>query len=180
MMQITGKLAIVLVVTVMSSLTPLAFAEGEIVKTHPAIEDAAWTPIQLGIFSAKANGIELKFPFNVDHVRGVGFGYAVHARSAIGIQSGWINDCDWFMRGMQIGGGNFAPVHGIQVGLFNIAETSSACLQFGALNIGDGTLYGAQLGVINYANSLSGIQIGVVNIIKESEHPFVPLINWSF
>jgi len=38
-----------------------------------------------------------------------------------------------------------------------------------------------QLGFVNYAESMHGIQIGLVNIIRQdSTFPVLPLVNWTF
>jgi len=39
---------------------------------------------------------------------------------------------------------------------------------------------GLQIGLINYTESMTGIQIGLVNIITESVVPFFPIINFCF
>jgi hypothetical protein len=40
---------------------------------------------------------------------------------------------------------------------------------------------GLQLSFVNYARTLNGVQIGLVNIIKEGgAFPIFPIVNWSF
>ena len=41
--------------------------------------------------------------------------------------------------------------------------------------------HGLQVGVVNYAQSMRGLQIGLVNIIKQGgQFPVFPIVNWSF
>ena len=40
---------------------------------------------------------------------------------------------------------------------------------------------GVQLGLVNYAGTMHGLQIGLVNIIKQGgAFPVFPIVNWSF
>ena len=70
------------------------------------------------------------------------------------------------MRGLQAGLVNkAADMYGIQCGLlWNHAKCAR----------------GLQLGLVNTADSMAGFQVGLVNIIKESSVPFLPIINAHF
>ena len=70
------------------------------------------------------------------------------------------------MRGLQLGLVNKASdMYGIQCGLlWNHAKCAR----------------GLQLGLINRAETMAGLQIGLVNIIRESAVPFLPIINVHF
>lgn len=49
-----------------------------------------------------------------------------------------------------------------------------------AVNYVRGQVSGLNLGVVNYARSVSGVQVGVINIIADNEaHRFLPLLNWG-
>jgi len=40
---------------------------------------------------------------------------------------------------------------------------------------------GIQLGFVNYANQLKGLQMGLANIIvRDGAFPVSPIVNWSF
>jgi hypothetical protein len=40
---------------------------------------------------------------------------------------------------------------------------------------------GFQLGLVNYARSAKGLQVGLANIIKQGgKFPVFPIVNWSF
>ncbi|MBC7841353.1 MAG: hypothetical protein H7099_03545 [Gemmatimonadaceae bacterium] len=49
-----------------------------------------------------------------------------------------------------------------------------------AVNYVRGTQRGVSIGLVNYARSLHGVQIGVLNIIADqTSHPFLPIVNWG-
>jgi hypothetical protein len=49
-----------------------------------------------------------------------------------------------------------------------------------AVNYVRGSQRGLSIGVVNYARSLSGVQVGVINIIaNQKSHPFLPIVNWG-
>ena len=39
---------------------------------------------------------------------------------------------------------------------------------------------GVQLGIVNMTRRLYGMQFGLVNIVSDSDVPFLPLFNWYF
>jgi hypothetical protein len=49
-----------------------------------------------------------------------------------------------------------------------------------AINYIRGTQHGITLGIVNYARSVNGLQVGVINIIADHRtHPVLPVINWG-
>ena len=49
-----------------------------------------------------------------------------------------------------------------------------------AVNYVRGSQRGLSIGIVNYARSLHGAQIGIVNIIADQKsHPFLPIVNWG-
>ena len=49
-----------------------------------------------------------------------------------------------------------------------------------AVNYVRGSQRGLTFGIVNYARSVHGAQIGVVNIIADQKsHPFLPIVNWG-
>ena len=49
-----------------------------------------------------------------------------------------------------------------------------------SVNYVRGTQRGLSIGLVNYARTLRGVQIGVVNIIADQKsHPFLPIVNWG-
>jgi len=95
------------------------------------------------------------------------------ADSLCGYQEGLVNiSCGSFV-GLESGAFNCAnDVQGAQVGVYFI---------FG-VNVASGTLTGAQVGLVNYAESVEGgLQIGLVNIIaRNGWMPVLPFVNGSF
>lgn len=86
-------------------------------------------------------------------------------------------------------GGYFAPMvgsldaHAIVVApvLFRIEKGGSfRGGSVSAVNYVRGTQRGLSIGLVNYARSLHGVQLGVVNIIADQKsHPFLPIVNWG-
>jgi hypothetical protein len=64
------------------------------------------------------------------------------------------------------------------VGLFNEARTMRG-IQVGIVNLAD-SICGLQLGLINRAETMYGFQVGGVNVIRESELVFCPILNIGF
>lgn len=95
--------------------------------------------------------------------------------------AGAVNHSSWDFTGGQVSG-LFSWTEGLLSGM-QIAPVNKAGrldgAQIGALNMsGPGT--GLQIGLVNVAERLSGFQIGVVNINRESDLPFMPIVNFSF
>ena len=67
---------------------------------------------------------------------------------------------------------------GAQVGLFNEARAMRG-VQVGIINLAD-HMYGVQVGLINRAETAYGFQVGGVNVIRESDLAFCPIINIGF
>ena len=55
-------------------------------------------------------------------------------------------------------------MRGVQVGIINVADT----------------VQGFQVGLINRSESMYGFQVGGVNVIRESELAFFPIVNVGF
>lgn len=71
-----------------------------------------------------------------------------------------------------------AEMDGIQVGLVNRASVLSG-LQVGFFNVVDSGR-GVQIGVVNSAREIDGLQIGLLNVIEDSSVPFFPIVNFAF
>jgi hypothetical protein len=121
-------------------------------------------------------------------------------RALRGLDLGIVNEITERVEGMQLAvASNLAgDLAGLQIGLFNSAATSEAgCCQLGAINILRGedsqgvmlgvlfnqadNLRGFQFGLINICNTLDGCQLGLINIISQSEAlMFCPFFNAQF
>lgn len=99
-----------------------------------------------------------------------------------GLQANAINIIDGDGVGLQ---GNWlvgfvkGEYDGLQVGTVNYAKTIQG-LQIGALYNGADYMQGVQIGLINMSRTMIGVQIGLVNVIQDNDAPFLPIINCEF
>jgi len=119
-------------------------------------------------------------------------------RDVTGLDVGLLNHVTGDMRGLQHGlvGNVGGDMIGWQDNVVNLVEGEVRGIQTGLVNAGEyGT--GAQLGLVNYAGEfrgfqgvfalvnyaedLEGVQIGLVNIIRSKDTlPVLPFVNWNF
>ena len=103
-------------------------------------------------------------------VTGLDWGLVNHMTSGVskGVQFGLVGIVEADYMGWQDNG-------------INITKGKFEGLQWGIVNYA-GTISGVQLGLVNYAaNMTKGLQIGLVNIIKQGgQFPFFPIVNWAF
>jgi hypothetical protein len=106
-----------------------------------------------------------------------------------GFTMGFVNGNTGESKGFTMGLVNYAETYkGVQWGIVNISSKLFAGWQSGLVNIGK-EVHGLQWGTVNYAESLNGLQLGLVCIVKENswfeDFPdqlakgFV-FLNWSF
>jgi len=99
-----------------------------------------------------------------------------------GLQSNAINIIDGDGVGLQ---GNWivgfvkGEYDGFQVGAVNYANAMQG-LQIGALYNGADYMQGLQIGLINTARTMIGVQIGLVNVVQDNDVPFMPIVNCAF
>jgi hypothetical protein len=69
----------------------------------------------------------------------------------------------------------------IAPGYFKIErEGSFTGVSFSSVNYVRGSVNGLTVGLLNYARSLHGMQLGLINVIADQkEHPVLPLLNWG-
>jgi hypothetical protein len=99
-----------------------------------------------------------------------------------GFDLGLVNELTGVGEGFQLGLGNMVEdMSGLQIGLFNSTGTSSGGLcQIGLVNMGK-DVRGVQIGVFNMCDTISGVQIGLLNFINQSDFViFCPIINAQF
>ena len=115
-----------------------------------------------------------------------GWAEAGSGRSSVGVQYGGINYADSFF-GLQSGYVNVSSgtLSGVQYGYVNCANDLSG-VQCGGLivlgaNVACGDFEGCQIGIVNYAHTMSyGAQIGILNIIANNGvFPVLPIINFG-
>ena len=113
-------------------------------------------------------------------------------------ETGWAD----ISTGLQLGALNYSEAFcGLQDGIVNLAGTSFTGLQSGfvnytedlrgvqcgdwlivGVNVAGGTVYGCQIGLVNYAKVMErGVQIGLINIISNKGWlPVLPIVNGHF
>jgi hypothetical protein len=99
-----------------------------------------------------------------------------------GIQTSGVANFSGLHRGWQASGvTNISPgpVQGAQVtGVFNFAGSITGA-QLGTVNVAAGEMHGLQLSVINYADKVHGVQIGVINVAKEMDGASIGIVNYA-
>ena len=128
-------------------------------------------------------GLRLTLPYGeCESVTGFDLGVYGRCRYFEGLQANILrNEALDVMSGIQVGIYNSAgraDLTGLQVGLWNEARSMRG-LQLGIINVAD-TVQGFQVGLINRAESAYGFQVGGVNVIRESEVVFFPIVNIGF
>ncbi len=146
---------------------------------------APW-PVWLTFNSTKnidVVGLRLTLPYGeCESVTGFDLGFYGRCRYFEGLQANILrNEALDVMAGIQAGIYNSAgraDLTGVQVGLWNEARSLRG-VQVGIINVAD-TVQGFQFGLINRAESMYGFQLGGVNVIRESELTFFPIMNIGF
>lgn len=161
--------------------------EPKVAREEGARETTVW-PAWLALCNypqaADVVGLRLTIPFSTrqENVTGFDLGLWGHSMYFEGLQVNVLrNDVKDDFSGIQVGVYNTAgnaDLFALQFGLWN--EAQSICgVQAGIVNLcGEGQ--GFQVGLINRAETLGGYQIGLVNVIRDAELRFCPLINVGF
>lgn len=161
-MRITPVARLVALCSLALAAPTLASAQAE----HP-INLALVTPIQ--IYKAE------------DAIKGFRFNLIYGRNSAMtGLDLGLANHVEGRMKGVQWGLVNLTDAGvGLQWGVVNLNEGEFEGFQWGWYNQA-GLNNGLQLGLVNYARRAKGVQVGIVNIIKEGgQFPIMILVNWG-
>lgn len=159
--------------------TPLAAQE------EHAIQVALLAPIQAFPAEDAVRGLRLSLLYgrNSD-VTGMDIGLVPHVTGDfLGVQWGGVNLVDGDTEGVQWGVVNVTDGHltGLQAsGVVNVAGTGEGAQLAWWVNHSR-NFRGLQIALVNYAERLHGVQLGLVNIIREGGVlPVMPLVNWSF
>ena len=155
-------------------------------KAPAASADKAPWPVWLAFNSAEdidVVGLRMTLPYGkCESVTGFDLGIYGTSRYFEGLQVNILrNEVKDIMAGAQVGVYNStgrADLFGVQVGLFNEARTIRG-VQLGIINLAD-SLNGVQVGLINRAETAYGFQVGGVNVIRESDLAFCPIVNIGF
>jgi len=116
----------------------------------------------------------------INGVQGAWFGYA-QAREVNGLQAAIGGSVVEKLSGFQAAPGAVIldKSAGCQVGFASVADAEFKGCQLGCANVVTDKLSGFQLGAVNYA-AHNGVQVGVINIIKDGWIPVFPGVNFSF
>ncbi|MBQ4199887.1 MAG: hypothetical protein II649_08385 [Kiritimatiellae bacterium] len=128
-------------------------------------------------------GFRLTLPYGeCESVTGFDLGVYGRARYMEGLQINILrNEAIDVMAGAQGGIYNSAgraDMVGLQVGLWNEVRSIRG-VQVGVINVAD-SVSGVQIGLINRAEAMYGFQVGGVNVIRESDLAFFPVVNVGF
>ncbi len=148
--------------------------------------DKATWPVWMAFNSTKdvdVVGLRLTLPYGkCDSVTGFDLGLYGSCRYFEGLQLNILrNEAEDVMAGFQVGIYNSVgrgDLTGLQVGLFNEAGTLCG-FQVGIINIAS-QIQGVQVGLINRAETAYGFQVGGVNVIRDSDLAFCPIVNIGF
>ena len=126
-------------------------------------------------------GLRLTVPFSTkqENVSGIDLGFWGRSLYFQGIQINVLrNDVKDDMSGFQVGLYNSiggGQMLGLQLGLFNEADSMRG-VQAGLVNF-CGETEGLQIGLINRSETMHGYQVGLINIIRDAELEFCPIVN---
>ena len=166
------------------------FAQEAAPAPAPAAANASDTkapwPVWLAFNSVEDSdvvGLRLTLPYGeCESVTGFDLGVYGRCRYFEGLQANILrNEALDVMAGIQAGIYNTAgraDLTGLQVGLWNEVRSMRG-VQVGIINVAD-SVQGFQVGLINRAESMYGFQVGGVNVIRESEIAFFPIVNIGF
>lgn len=129
--------------------------------------------LQTGLVNESQRGVLLQAGlFNVvERCDGIQIGGVVNSvnREMHGVRIGYMNSV-----------GSSGVMYGVDVGCFNFGDGDMYGVQLGLGNDLKGHVYGMQIGCFNYARELTGVQLGLFNIIEKSPLPFFPFFNARF
>lgn len=147
-----------------------------------ALQLSLWAPkVQLVPDYIDISGLKLNLPYGGNkRVAGVDLGFVSINNSSSSLQVNLFNrNLDDYV-GCQVGLVNMAGTSsGVNIGLVNFTEGISSGLQISLFNASL-EHRGMQIGLINYCEFLTGMQIGLCNIVTKSTVPFFPIVNFCF
>lgn len=153
----------------LSALISLIFFNTVKAQDKP-IQLALFNPVQIFDENTSITGLRINLIYGKNaQVSGLDWGLINHITSGVskGVQFGLVGIVEADYMGWQDNG-------------VNITKGKFEGLQWGIVNYA-GTVSGVQIGLVNYAaNMTKGLQIGLVNIIKQGgQFPFFPIVNWA-
>ena len=164
-----------------SSVPEIVDGAGTPSGTIMPLQISIFTPIQLVPQRKDITGLKLNIIYGYNEgIYGIDVGIASKAKNTSSLQLNLMNIVDAYGQGLQMGLFNIAEDYsGLQFGIFNSCGSQFSGLQAGIFNSAP-ICTGLQLGLINSCSSMRGVQIGLVNIIAESNVSFMPIMNMKF
>lgn len=149
----------------------IMFFVTEISAQDKPVQLALFNPVQVFDENTSITGLRISLIYGKNtQVSGLDWGLINHMTSGVskGVQFGLVGIVESDFMGWQDNG-------------VNITKGKFEGLQWGIVNYA-GTVSGVQIGLVNYAaNMTKGLQIGLINIIKQGgQFPFFPIVNWAF
>ena len=141
-----------------------AFGQGK------PIQLSLFNPIQIIPESQSVSG----FRFNLIYGKNV---------NVTGLDLGLVNYATGHQSGLQFGGVNLVDggFLGAQLGFVGITKGNFQGFQWSAVNVHQAHFNGLQFSIVNYAATLKGLQLGLINIIGEGGFlPVFPIFNFDF
>jgi len=146
-----------------------------------------YCPIQMVPEDNNVYGLRLNLPYGANHsVYGLDIGlWNVTNGDQYGLQIGAIG----VLRKGKTFGWNFAGIVNISsgnekgvsfAGIYNQSDGKITGLQFASCVSKAKHVTGLQFALVTYADDISGVQLGLLNICKKSSIPFMFLINAKF
>jgi hypothetical protein len=156
----------------LASCVLLIFSAAKGVRAQDSpVQIALFNPIQLDNENTSIVGLRIDLIYGKNtSVTGFDWGMINHTTS------GTSKGVQWSLVGF-----NDANFTGWQSSFVGVTKGKFEGLQWGVVNYA-GTMSGVQIGLVNYAaNMTKGLQIGLVNIIKQGgQFPVFPIVNWAF
>ena len=134
------------------------------------IQLALFNPVQIAPEESSITGVRLSLLYGKNaNMNGIDLGLVnVTTGDQVGVQWGAVGYNE----------GNF---NGWQDNIVSITKGDFVGLQSGAVTYNGSKMNGLQIAIVNYAASLHGLQLGLINIIgKGGFLPVFPIFNFSF
>jgi hypothetical protein len=162
------------------ALTPIP-SEGQ---AEPIQLSLVGPTIQLVDDDADIIGVRLSLFYGLNrNVTGLDIGLVSHTRGdSKGVQFGFLGLTDGTFTGWQDNFVNIARerFQGLQHGAVNVMGTGEGVQWSWAFNRAE-YLNGLQFSLVNFAEDMDGVQVGLVNIIRSKRRfPVLPIVNWKF
>jgi hypothetical protein len=137
--------------------------------------------LQLVSKDKSITGLKINFVYGSNYgITGIDLGIISKAQYTTAVQVNLMTIVEQEGVGLQIGLFNLVQSYsGMQLGVFNLCGSTFTGLQAGLFNHAS-VCSGMQIGLVNNCSAMRGLQIGLINVIKENNFPFMPILNMKF